>query len=380
MPSAASIAAISSVPPRIPADPVSTILTGLGAELEVHPRIPTVIRLIAPPTYGTIANAISSPPATWALSNSAGLASASSTSAGLVMTHLGTGGTDMVYGGVATAPYYSRSVDVLAPRPILCRVKGVVDVTGDVVRFGYMSTAGTIVATMDIYNSATVRQLRYIVNGTTFAVFATPSQADCAAGFWFAFMPDPASGYIRLLYNTTTSATPPTTGWTHVFSVILTSTIQNWIEFQNVAREATGAAVGTFAYWSNEPLWGPFPVGVLGATGLVAASSAIPIIASGDFGVAVTPSITLARLRVADMINRLGGDAATATVSITGSASANPSAATTYQSAATVVLKNAGSDTAASSAYRCWSVRIKFVSTSSLQPGSLTLPGFFLEV
>lgn len=358
------------------ADAVSAILaTSSNTHYERHPDVPSVVRL-APLTWATALDAIAVPPAGWTLSNSANLDAASVASGVLTMQH--DNSDDAYGGGTDTCPTLRRT---FTPPIGRLQITGRIQISGDLstndtvgTYFGYASGRATLGLDFTM-TSSTVGSLRVIDDD---AVAATPlasqDEATAAVGWCYRITFDTSSGFYLVEYATGAATEP--TSWTQVWrnqsANFISGNVGPWNIAHRVSRDNGASPTGAYTMfaerlWSNGiPAYTPF----LGR-GMATTGDTIKLIASANFGAAVTPTIATLRTMLADAINRLPGDAATWTFGITGSSSANPAAPTTLQSAAAVVLKNAGTDTAASSAYQYWAIHASAASASGTQSGSI---------
>lgn len=374
---AAWSAPASGTPRLLPISDVPTILaTSAAGHFERHPMLPSVIRAKGL-GFGTIADAKANVPTTWTLTNGSGIGSASATNGKLQAVHANSG-TDNFYGGTGTAPYYQRSFT----RPVGVRFGCVfrfsaadMSASNAGARVGF-ATAGTPIAMVYFYNL----QFRTLINSSTQgAIFTFADAAAQAAGVWVNIEIGPA-GDIEISYVQSSSDTEPTTGWAVALRGTLTSTATTWLEVFTVVREGgagtpTAEIYGYRTYCDTAPSVIPAQ-GALNGTGFAAVSDAV-ILADIDYGAAGgLPDQATLRLMLADAVNRIPGDTAAWTFSATGSDSANPAAATTYQSAAALVLKVPSSDTTLSTAKQYWRVRAICTSAGSVLPGSFDLARF----
>lgn len=211
-------------------------------------------------------------------------------------------------------------------------------------------------------------------NGNTSFTTATITSGQRDAGVWLRILVTPSND-VYMFYSTSASSTPPSS-WT--FLVRWTLIIGNWALFRvgHMWQSGDTAAhlAGGCSWWGARYLTSdlastmnlPWQANQLATTG-----DTVKLIASADFGSAVTPSQAKLRLRAAGSINRLPGDAGTWLFGCTGSNSPNPAAPTTLQAAASLTLKDAGTDTPASSAYRYWALYAQASSSGGTQPASL---------
>ena len=343
-------------------------------------NVPYQLREIVEKPGGTIANAISSPPTTWSVNNSARWASASATSGALTMTTV-TSGTDGYYNGTKSAGYYSRNL-VPAPGEFIqvFRLQATIDNDGNRAFVGVAGTDGYLLGSVDFRNSTGTRAVRYISNDTTFGNIASGlSAATCANGYWFALVHK--GNTVEVWYNTTNSSTEPTSSWlffNRVDSTTSRAQVSPWLEVMGAAREVNTGATGAVATVSGYrtafrtaggETFAALPAG-LDSTGFSSASDVITLRA-WDLGSAWLPSQSRMRLLIADAENRLPGDAASWTWSLTGSDSAGPAAATNYQASSALTLKVPGTDTTETVGRRYWTLRAKCASSSSTQTGSI---------
>lgn len=367
-----------------PCDDLVTVLASSGSgHFERDPHTPTLLRL-KPQPFADVADAKASPPTLWPLTNSGKLTSASISGGVLTQTHDTT--TSAYTAGTASSPYFSRA---FRPPPvgtmefIFRQTQTTGDVANDVVKAGISYGAGRVTAGALIFatTGGSVFTKRITLNEVVAFSLTGRSAAQAATGWWIRFSVDPISGAVVAHYSE--QAPQPTTEaeWTWAASTMATGfqTSGSWLYFSTVTRTTggSGACTGTFqpvherVYQDTayQTLYVP-----LLAAGYPTTSDTLSLIASA--GVSAerwTPSITKLRLALADAMNRLPGDAATATWSCTGSDSdTTPDVATTMQAAASLDLKLDGTDTAADAAgYKYWALHVKFTSASNAQAGSL---------
>lgn len=370
-------------------DVVSILADSASGHYTRHPLLPSCVRLEGRP-LGTIADAVANPPTTWTLTNSARLASASASGDSLTMTTVGSG-IDTFYNGTASSGYYSRAITRGAGRigRVFHIAASTVSGTNTGVRYGIVHEAGQLLACADIYNNGSGTFLRYIVNNTTSANIVSLTSGQAATGVWVWVELDLVSGgiWIRYALGSYGSGEPAVGSWTLGYHGLATASYIDdaLTDVITVVREAAntapvGIVSGFRAY--NDPDQSGYPTsGGLDATGYASAGDAL-VVADLDFGTnGALPDIATLRLMCADAVNRLPGDAATWTWSMTGSASSAPAEATTYQSAASLTLKQPGTDTAEGTARRYWRLRVKAASSGSTQAGSLDLsriPGVYV--
>lgn len=361
--------------------PVTDILADSSSgHYQRHPLVPSVIRLCAPTTWADIADAKTSPPTTWSLANSAVAYSAAAASGALTLTHVTTSSTGL-YNGTATAPYFYRSFTRVPGASVawVFRLQAVIDDNGGRGAVGIMGPAGTLIAQFDLLNSSGTRYLRYILNGTTFSTIISRSAAECATGVWCMIGLDRGYGLV-MAYNTSSSSTEPTTGWTEAYRIASTLAASNvtLIEYIAAVRESGGSnrpsvTVPSFRCASEDALGYLTARHIpLGTTGYPTTGDTVRVL-THDFGAPRLPDVATVRTMLEDAVNRIGADAATWSAGVTGSdADTIPDAPTTMQALASVDLKQGGSDTAASgSGYRYWSIYMRAASSGGTQPGSM---------
>lgn len=363
-------------------DPVSTIVASSSSgHIERDPHSPSLIRLKTQP-MADAADAKASPPTGWTLSNSGKLTSASVSSNVLTMSHDTT--TSSYTAGTATSPYYSRAFT--APPggriEIIFRQRQTSGpVANDVVKAGISYDAGRVTAGALIFatTGGSVFTMRITLNEVVAFSLTGKTSTEASTGWWVRFVVEPISGAVVAYYSA--QASQPTTAaeWTWCAATMATGfqADGSWLYFATVTRTTggSGACTGTFEFAAERVYQDTAyqtPYVPFGAGGYAATSDAIVFAASIDCGVARLPDETAMRAILADCANQLPGDAATWTWSVTGSASANPAAATTHQAAGSLTIKQAGSDSAAAApGYRYWAIRGKAASASSAQAGSI---------
>lgn len=354
-------------------DIISILATSSNGHFQRHSLLPSIIQLKGR-GFGTIADAKTNVATTWSITNSSGIGSASSTNDKLQLVHANSG-TDNFYGGTGTAPYYQRSFT----RPIGTRFGCVfrfsaADMTASNAgaRVGY-ATAGVPIAMVYFVGL----QFRWLTNSSSQGpIFTFNDNAAIAAGVWVNIEIGSAGDYV-FAYVQSSSDVEPTTGWAVTKRGTLTTSEVTWLEVFTVIREGgagtpTAEIYGYRTYCNNISSLIPAQ-GIINSTGFPTTSDSI-IIGVFDYGTSKgLPDITNTRLILADSINKLPGDSASWTWSFTGSDSASPAAATTYQSAVSLNLKQPNSDTTETVARQYWTLRAICSSTSSIQPGSLDL-------
>jgi hypothetical protein len=363
------------------ADPVSTILaSSASGHYERHPTIPTVVRLLASTLpIEAIADAKANPPGgkTWV--NGSALTSAVQAAGYLQMTHNVASTTDWT-AGTQTQPVLGATYTGTVVAGVTRSFTTFVQVASTAVN---TRGAGLLVYKSGALNVWT--RLLSLYDGGAYKVYADTNSGFTAAAVTSAEWTTGVWLRIRLVGGTTyceyaTGTTRPASdgAWTLVRSDAAFSAGDTLIAGRSgLTLTDTSTAFApkylTFddsSMASASDIAGQAPANGCTSCGYVTSPDTLTVIASADLGTAATPTIATLRTMLADASNRLPGDAATWTFGITGSASASPAAPTTLQSAAAVVLKNAGTDTAASSAYRYWAVYAKCTSNGS-QSGSL---------
>jgi len=372
--------------------PLLDIPTILASSSNTHfdraPLAGSVVRLKGR-TFGTIADAITNPPTTWTLVNSARLTSAAASGDSIVLTHLGSGAADILYNGVATAAHYKRSLGGAPFTP--CRHFRVFHLAGTVAGASTSIFAGIIdsnnqwIARADLFNTAGTFNIRAITASTALTTIASRTAGELLTGTWWKLVADEHTRVAQVYYSHGSYASGEPTSWTLAVSGTAWPATGTFLDTYGVERQAAGTGpVGTISGWRSyrEPTLSAL-TGLQdnwNSLGYAATSDAI-LLADLDYGTAGgLPDQATIRLALADAVNRYPAEAATWTFSFTGSDSASPAAATTYQSAAALVLKAPSSDTTVSTAKRYWRLRAIATSTSSIQAGSIDLsriPGVY---
>ena len=373
----------STAPRALPLRDVASILASSSSgHFTRHPLLPSVVRLEGLP-LGTIADAIANPPTTWTLNNAARWASASASGDSITMTTVSSG-TDILYNGTATAGHYSRAITRGSGRigRIFHMAASTVSGGNTGVAVGILHSGVQWLAQADIYNTGFSTYLRYIVNNTVSANIVSLTSGQAATGAWVWLEVDLVSGgiWIRYALASYASGEPAVGSWTLGYHGLATAAyIDNALTDaitveRNFANTPPVGIVSGFRSYHTQDQSGYATSGGLDFTGYASASDAI-LLADLDMGSGLSrlPDITAVRLMLADAVNRVPGDAATWTWSLTGSDSAAPAGATTYQSAASLTLKQPSSDTTETVGRRYWRLRAKAESASGTQPGSLDL-------
>jgi len=344
----------------MPSSIVTILASGTSGQFARCNYAPSVIMLAAPADFGADQASVATL-STWTQANTANRTSLTVTGGALALVANGNYGNGppssyAIYRAVEPGPIYQR----------VCRL-----------------TCPTNLAGTGLWNdlaSDHAQWASWYLWGTTGVLDAYVAGANVGtvtltvgAPVWLRITL--AAGYASMEYNTSASSTEPTTGWVllgraAVWAVNLPLYDVTWA--QNHTTSAGGSAVTIAGL--RESYGPPYAAPALSADGFAAAPAALTL-AEIDAGSAWLPSQSALRLRLADVINRLPGDAGTWTFSMTGSASASPAAATTYQAAGSLTLKDAGTDTTTTAAYRYWTLRAKCVSTGGLQPASIDISG-----
>jgi hypothetical protein len=195
---------------------------------------------------------------------------------------------------------------------------------------------------------------------------------------WFRMIAGP--GYARGYYSTASQSTPPSS-WTAMSTQPAASASIDDVA-SALCWHTNGTAFTTeIAYWDDSGLARPLlNGGSYAGCGAGGFDTSGPVIVLGDWdlgsaGAVLTTSEVRARL--AERVNIMSGDAATWTFSLTRGSSATPAAATTYQSAAALDIKDGGTDTVTTTG-RYATLRAKATSNGQ-QAGTLDL-GFAFSV
>ena len=372
-------------------DVVTVLASSASTHFDRHPDGGSVVRLKGRP-FGTIADAIASVPTTWTLVNSARLTSASASGDSIVLTHLGSGSADILYNGTATAAHYKRSLGGAPFTP--CRHVRIFHIAGTVagastsIGAGIIDSANQWIARADLFNNAGTFQFRVITASTALSVIGTRTAPEMVTGTWVKVVADEHTRVAQVYYvHGSYAGGEPTSpsSWTLAVSATAWPATGTFSDVITVERQVAGTGpVGTFSGWRSfrEPTLGAL-VGLQdnwNSLGYAAATDAL-LLADLDYGSSGgLPDQATARLMLADAINRYPAESASWTFSFTGSDSASPAAATTYQAAAALVLKAPSSDTTVTTAKRYWRLRAIATSASSIQAGSLDLariPGIY---
>jgi len=354
---AAAPAASTSI--YMPSDIVTVLASGTSGQFARCTYAPSVVVLAAPTDFGADQASVASL-ATWTQRNTANRTALSVTGGVLTLT------ANAGYGnGLASSYAIVRAIELGPYYQTVRRLTCPTNLAGTGLWYE-LSSAGAQYASWYYYSSGT---LEAAGNGSVRGSAAlTPGSS-----VWLRVTI--SSGYAYSEYNTTNSATEPTTGWVPLatFAVPIQPLIYDCVWAQNHTSSAGGSSLTIAGFReSYGPPYTSRPA--LCANGYATAPGALTL-ATIDAGSGSTflPSQAALRLRLADAVNRLPGDAGTWTFSMTGNAGGSPVAATTYQSAATLTLKDAGTDTTTTTKYRYWILRAKCTSTSGLQPASIDL-------
>lgn len=379
----------SSTPRFLPIrDVVSILADSASGHYTRHPLLPSCIRLEGRP-LGTIADAIANPPTTWTQGNS-GRATSASASGDSLTVSISDATTDGYYYGTGTAWNLSRAVTAGTGRlGMIIHIAGTtLSGTSTGVRIGITHGSAQWLACADLFNSAGTIYARYIVNNTSFNNVLSMSSGQASTGMWVWIEVDTITSYVWVRYSLASFASGEPTSWSILYHGSTTATYPDdalAIVLTAVREAANTPPVAVFSglrtYSSQEGHRLVAGSQNLDFTGYASAGDAM-VVGDFDFGTdGALPDLATLRLMCADAVNRLPGDAATWTWSMTGSASSAPAAATTYQSAASLTLKQPSSDTAESTARRYWRLRVKAASSGSTQAGSLDLsriPGVYV--
>lgn len=202
---------------------------------------------------------------------------------------------------------------------------------------------------------------------------------------------------IEVDYNTSSSSTPPTSGWVNNGRSAAVFTAGDSIDVGYTQAHGTDLATaytGRILYYDDtafqriladeRPGFGSYTPNTAVALGFPTTPDTVRLIDSADLGSAVLPNVTALRQVLADAANRYSLNGATWTFSLTGANSASPTVATTFQSAASLTAKEAGSDTAAS-AHQYWCLAAKCTTSggtgsgTGITGGTLDLPSIFMK-
>ena len=348
----------------MPSSVVTILASGTSGQFARCAYAPSVIMLAAPANFGADQASVATL-STWTQKNTANRTSLTVSSGALALVANGNYGNGLlssyaIYRAVEPGPFYQR----------VCRL-----------------TCPTNLAGTGLWNDLTsdhAQWASWYLWGTTGVLDAYVAGANVGtvtltvgAPVWLRITL--AAGYASMEYNTSASSTEPTTGWVllgraAVWAVNLPLYDVTWA--QNHTTSAGGSSLTIEGL--RESYGPPYASPALSANGFAPAPAALTL-AEIDAGAAWLPSQAALRLRLADVINRLPGDLGTWTFSMTGSTSASPAAATTYQSAAALTLKDAGTDTTTTTAYRYWTLRAKCTSTGGLQPASIDVSGLVIQ-
>jgi len=355
---AAAAPAAASPSIYMPSDIVTVLASGTAGQFARCNYAPSVVMLAAPADFGVNQPSVASL-ATWTERNTGNRTALSVSSGVLTLTANGNYGN-----GLASSYAIIRAIEVGPYYQTVRRLTCPTNLAGTGLWYE-LSSAGAQYANWYYYASGT---LEAAINGSVRGSAAlTPGSS-----VWLKTTI--SAGYAYCEYNTTNSATEPTTGWKPLanFAVPVQPSIYDCIWAQNHTASAGGSSLTISGF--RESYGSPYSPPALCANGYATATAAISI-ANIDAGSGSTflPSQSALRLRLADAINRLPGDAGTWTFSMTGNAGGSPVAATTYQSASALTLKDAGTDTTTTTKYRYWILRAMCVSTSGLQPASIDL-------
>lgn len=372
---------IGAAPAFAACDPVTTILaSSANTNYSRSTSSPTVVQLLAATLpVETIANAIASPPGgkTWV--NSGALTSATQAAGYLQMTFNVAAATNWTVG--------THTQPVLGATYVGTVVPGITRSVATFVQIASTAVNGRG-AGLIAYNSANldayVRVLS-LYDGANYRVYADTalgnastivSATEWTTGVWLRIRIFGTTTVCE--YATGTSRPANDAAWTAVRTDTTFTTGDTLIAGRS-GLTYTDTTTAFAPKWltfddtlmaSASDVAGQAPANACTSCGYSTAADTLTLLASANLGIAATPTIATLRTMLADAVNRQPGDAGTWTFGITGSNSANPSAPTTLQSAGSVVLKNAGTDVAASSPYVYWAIYAKCTSSGS-QSGSI---------
>lgn len=180
---------------------------------------------------------------------------------------------------------------------------------------------------------------------------------------------------VQYQYNTSTSSTPPTSGWIS-FGISGLSGTPTWglnnsrtsVRVGMIAQNenTSGGFVVKFGWFSMTLNGSPFSAEPWQwGTELFSTGASEQLIGEVDFGAAVSLDQTKLRQFCTDVVNTRSWDTATVTFSVVGSASTGPASGTYYAAGSIVV----------SGSYRYWRVYAKILSDGTTQ-GSIGAPIF----
>lgn len=361
-------------------DVVGILATSATTHYERHATIPSIIQIMPQrvPIFAA-ADAITNPPGGMTWTNSSALNSAAIASSKLSMAAKVSTGTDY---SAATQTAARLGASYFRLETATPQIFGPVKVSsastlvanrwaGIIVRKS--GSATPFMRLIAGYNGAE----RIYTDAGGGATTASPAAGSVAAGIWLMLVV--VAGVPTAYYSTAGSMPTSITGWTLLASGagLGSNTAEGFLYVQTDANTTT-AFTADFTYFDNRFMLSSMeysPIIGVNATpcfGYAATGETIKLIASWNARNKATPNIAALRLDLADAINRLPGDAAAWTFGCTGSSSANPAAPTTLQSAASLTLKQPGTDTAADAAgYQYWALFAACASSGGAQSGSI---------
>jgi len=366
-------------------DIVSILATSANTHYERHPDRPSVIRLRSPsnfPTARTIAAA--SPEYGWTWLNRTLLTTANentTTANGAYGDHDATNTDWNAASPTCPARYYTMDY---TGQPI--EVVGLVYNNGNAawestgIVMALDSAKGTFVkAWMGVNGGGTVRvSSNQNVGGTvTSSGGAAISGAEQAAGVWVRITRIGTS--IVTSFHRTASASPPRTGWEFLAAYTAGATFFGTIDLGhlwltvNTANHLTGGILW-FGWRTNadESGWQGALPGFQATRRATTGDTIRLALVDYDAAGGGLPDQAAMRLILADAVNRLPSDAGAWTFGLTGSDSdSTPDAPTTMQAAASLVLKQGGTDTTETVARRYWALYASCASTNGEQDGSI---------
>jgi hypothetical protein len=347
------------------ADPFPTLATGIE-------RHKGYLRLAEQPTFlGSSVNDIASPSPGWTYANSSKLTAGTRNAGKLTWTHNAFTNSQASSG---TAPFRYRTYRPShLPARWITRVRH--DCNANYEFAGLLITQdaspSTVAGIATGYNGG-----GYFVGGAGAGDVNVGSTAVVTDGVWL--MASLMGGYVTTHYSLATGSTPSTTSSDWVaFATGYAFTYGSLIRVGMYADNGNlgGANTIDFFYWSDSYAYnegGPVAPPGGGGSGFDATGAVQVLVTSADLG-SSSAALTDANVRAAlqQVENQLPGDAATITWSVTRASSANPAAATTYQSSSAINVKTGGSDTSTSTG-RYLAVRCKITSNGT-QRGSVSL-------
>lgn len=341
-------------------------------------RGPSTLALLANFTAGAdIANALTTTPTGWAWTNTTYLTSGTITGGELVLV-FNTAATFNWISGTFTASRFQRTTSYYLPADgvLYFRIKApALNVINKYFLFQLCDAASDNSYFHAGFRGAVGAGTIYTKYGPSAGIVGGAlTTAEMAAGVWFRVVV--RGRQVATWYSTSTSSTPPTSGWTYASGADTewgSLGVDVEAAFLGIMDATGGTMQGTVSYYNDDAFIAPAGLGVnpcSGIGGYPKTNPAVTLVASFDLGAAsVVISDANVQAALAQAENPLDRDTATVTWSVVRGATANP-AAGVYAAAGAVTVSGTG---------RYLAVYAK-MSSSGTAAGSLALNALAIPV